>query len=107
MAVPTDWHYLLVLAGCVAVTLPLEFAGARVYRRPRALAVALAPAAVFLVWDLIAIAAGVWSIDPRYTLGPEPAPGLPLEEALFFVVIPLCALLTFETVRRLGVRDHP
>ena len=26
---------------------------------------------------------------------------LPLEELLFFVVVPLCAILTFEAVRRL------
>jgi hypothetical protein len=27
--------------------------------------------------------------------------GLPLEELLFFVVIPLCALLSYEAVRRM------
>ncbi|WP_048876546.1 lycopene cyclase domain-containing protein [Saccharomonospora saliphila] len=98
-----SWHYLLVLAACVVVTLPLELAGARVYRRPRRLAFALAPAALFLVWDLAAISAGVWAIEPRYTLGVRLAPGLPLEEALFFVTIPVCALLTFETVRRFRI----
>lgn len=95
-------HYLLVLAACLAITLPLEFTGAGVYRRPRRLLRALAPpAAVFLLWDIAAIAAGVWSISPDHTLGLKVAPGLPVEEALFFVVIPLCALLTFEAVRGL------
>ena len=39
------FQYLLVLAACVLVTLPLEFAfGARVWRRPRRLARAVLPA---------------------------------------------------------------
>jgi phytoene synthase len=93
-------EYLLVLAACLAVTLPLELAGSRVYRRPRRLARALIPAAAFLAWDAVAINAGVWSISPRYTTGLLLPARMPLEEALFFVVIPVCALLTFETVRR-------
>ncbi|EID52536.1 lycopene cyclase domain-containing protein [Saccharomonospora xinjiangensis] len=100
---PDEWHYALALAACLAVTLPLEFAGARVYRRPRRLVRALAPALLFLAWDVVAIGAGVWEISPVYTLGVRLAPGLPVEEALFFVTIPLCALLTFETVRRIRV----
>ncbi|MBK1782977.1 lycopene cyclase domain-containing protein [Prauserella cavernicola] len=92
-------HYLFVLAACVAITLPLEFLGSGVYRKPRKLLVALMPAALFVVWDLLALAGGVWSISERYTLGVHVLPGMPLEELLFFVVIPLCGLLTFEAVR--------
>ncbi|PXY19150.1 lycopene cyclase domain-containing protein [Prauserella muralis] len=102
-----QWHYLLVLGACLAVTLPLELSGSRVYRRPRRLARALLPAVVvFLVWDVVAIAAGVWRISDGYTLGLEVPPGLPLEEALFFLVIPLCAVLTFETVRRMRTGER-
>ena len=54
------WHYLLVLAGCLAITAPLEFFGAGVYRRAGRAARAILPvAAVFLIWDGIAIAFGV------------------------------------------------
>ena len=96
-------QYLLLLAGCVAVTLPLELSGSRVYRRPGRLARAVLPvAAVFVLWDVIAIAAGVWSYNPRYVTGVTLPLSLPLEEALFFLVIPVCAVLTFETVRRLA-----
>ncbi|EIE98718.1 lycopene cyclase domain-containing protein [Saccharomonospora glauca] len=101
-APPDQWHYALALAACLAVTLPLEFAGARVYRRPHRLLRALAPALLFLAWDVVAIAAGVWEISPVHTVGVWLAPAVPLEEVLFFVTIPLCALLTFETVRRIG-----
>ncbi|EHK85317.1 lycopene cyclase [Saccharomonospora azurea SZMC 14600] len=103
---PDQWHYALALAACLAITLPLEFAGARVYRRPRRLARALAPALLFLAWDLLAVAGGVWEISPSYTLGVRVAPAFPIEEALFFVTIPLCTLLTFETVRRIRVGER-
>lgn len=96
-------RYLLLLAGCLAVTLPLELTGSRVYRRPGRLARAVLPAAaIFLAWDVAAIAAGVWWYEPRFLVGVTLPMSVPLEEALFFVVVPVCAVLTFETVRRLA-----
>lgn len=106
-------EYLLVLAGCVLVTLPLEFIlGARIYRRPARLAAVVLPvAAVFYVWDLVAIARGHWWFNPARTSGVLLPGGVPLEEALFFLVIPLCGLLTYEAVgsvlaRRRGWRTE-
>ncbi|WIV54419.1 lycopene cyclase domain-containing protein [Amycolatopsis nalaikhensis] len=96
-------EYLLVLAACVVVTLPLELAGARVYRRPRRLARAVLPvAAVFLVWDALAIAAAVWDFDPAFVTGLGLPFGIPLEEVLFFVVVPVCGVLTYEAVGLTG-----
>jgi lycopene cyclase domain-containing protein len=96
-------QYLLLLAGCLAVTLPLELSGARVYRRPGRLGRAVLPvAAVFVAWDVLAIAGGAWRYNPRYLTGLTLPLALPLEEALFFLVIPVCAVLTFETVQRLS-----
>jgi len=93
------WQYVMVLGSCLLITLPLEFFGSGVYRQPRRLVVAVLPAAlVFLLWDAIAVAADVWWYNPRYLLGLV-APGeLPLEELLFFVVIPVCGLLTYSAV---------
>ncbi len=94
-----QWQYLLVLAACVLITAPLELLGRGVYRQPRRLLGAILPvAAVFLVWDAIAVAAGVWHYNPRYLLGVVLPGSLPLEEVLFFVVIPLCGLLTYSAV---------
>ncbi|MGX1779455.1 lycopene cyclase domain-containing protein [Nocardia brasiliensis] len=95
------WHYLLVLAACVLLTVPLEFVGQGVYRRPRLLLGTLVPVAAFVVWDLVASAAGVWSFNSRYIIGVLLPGGLPLEELLFYVVVPLCGLLTFVAVERL------
>ncbi|WP_174186356.1 lycopene cyclase domain-containing protein [Nocardia barduliensis] len=96
------WRYLLVLLACLALTAPLEFLGPGVYRRPRLLLGALLPTVtVFVVWDLLASSAGVWDFNPRYLLGVFLPDGIPLEELLFFFVVPLCGLLTYVAVESL------
>jgi lycopene cyclase domain-containing protein len=94
--------YLAVLAFCLLGTLPLElWLGVRVYRQPRRLLLTLLPvAAVFCLWDVYAIAADHWSFDPAQTVGLVLPGGVPVEELLFFVVVPTCAVLAFEAVRR-------
>jgi lycopene beta-cyclase len=91
-------RYLAVLAGCLLVTLPLELVvHARVYARWRRLLLTLGPVlVVFLGWDALAIHAHDWSY--RRLTGVRIG-NLPLEELLFFLVIPVCSLLTFEAVR--------
>jgi lycopene cyclase domain-containing protein len=75
---------------------------ARVWRRTRRLVRAVLPSfVVFVAWDLWATARGTWSFDERYTLGVKLPGGLVVEELLFFVLVPVCALLTLESVRNL------
>lgn len=92
--------YLLVMAGCAVVTLPLELVlRARVYARWRRLVLTLLPVlASFVTWDALSIHAGFWSY--RHLTGAHVG-NLPIEELVFFVVVPICSLLTFEAVRRL------
>ncbi|HEY7051616.1 MAG TPA: lycopene cyclase domain-containing protein [Mycobacterium sp.] len=93
------WQYLIVLGACLLVTAPLEALGAGVYRRPWRTAKVVVPvAALFVVWDIAAIAAHVWTFNPRFVTGIQLPGRLPLEELLFFVVIPLCGLLTYNAV---------
>lgn len=93
------WQYLVVLGLCLLITAPLEFFGSGVYRHAKRVARSLAPiAAVFLVWDAVAIAARVWSYNDRYIVGIDVPPRIPIEEVLFFVVIPICGLLTYNAV---------
>jgi lycopene cyclase domain-containing protein len=93
--------YLLVLAGCLLGTLPLELVlHVGVYRQVRRLLLTLAPVvAVFVSWDALAVHAHHWTFDPSQVLDARLL-GLPLEELAFFVVIPLCSVLAFEAVRR-------
>ncbi len=102
-------EYLLLMAACLAITLPLEFwLRARVYRRPVRLALAMAPAlVVFYLWDLVAISRGHWWFSPRHTTGLLLPGGVPVEELSFFLVIPICSLLTFEAVGTVLRRFSP
>ena len=93
--------YVGVLAFCLLGTLPLElWLKVGVYRQWRRLLLTLLPVvAVFVAWDLYAIAAGHWTFDSHQTLGVELPGGLPLDELLFFVVVPICSVLAYEAVR--------
>lgn len=103
--------YLGVLVFVVLGTAWLEVVlRTRVYRRWRRLLLALLPVlVVFCLWDAYAVAAGHWTFDPGRTTGIHLGP-LPLEEVLFFVVVPIASVLTLEavrSVRRWEVGDEP
>lgn len=106
--VAPHWHYLAVLVVCVLCTAPLELLfGARVYARWRRAALAIViGAAPFVLWDYLAIRAGDWEISPSHTIGVMIGV-FPIEELLFFVVIPLCGLLTYEAVGRVWTQLRP
>ncbi|GAA2667386.1 MULTISPECIES: lycopene cyclase domain-containing protein [Actinoplanes] len=93
--------YVAVLAGCLAGALWLEpILRVNVLRRWRRLLLTVLPVAVvFVLWDLAAIAAGHWTFDPAQITGIFLGGGLPLDEVLFFLVVPICAILGFEAVR--------
>jgi lycopene cyclase domain-containing protein len=94
--------YLALLAGCLVVTAPLELVlRVRVYARWRRLLLAVLPEfVVFVVWVLYAIAQGHWDYSDERTLGVRLPGGIPVEEVLFFLVVPVCAVLALEAVRK-------
>jgi lycopene cyclase domain-containing protein len=103
--------YLFVLAGCLLAAVPLEFLlRLRVRQQWRRLLLTIAPVlVVFVGWDVYAIARHHWSYDHAQTSGVLLPGRLPLEELLFFVVIPVCAVLTLEAVRKVtgwSLDDH-
>ncbi len=59
---------------------------------------------IFIVWDAYAIHQGHWRFDENQILGIFGPFGIPLEEYLFFTVVPLAAILTIEAVRT--VKKH-
>ena len=97
------FQYLVLMGLCVAVTMPLEWVfKARVWRRPVQLLRAVwLPALAFSVEDVVAIASHHWTYSRRYTTGWRVPGRLPVEEVAFFLIIPVCGLLTLEAVRRL------
>jgi lycopene cyclase domain-containing protein len=96
----------MLMAGCLLITLPLELVfGARVYRRFKLMVLALLPVVlIFAVWDIVGIVREHWDYNPAYVTGVQLVFAMPLEELVFFLVIPICGLLTYEAVGQVLAR---
>ncbi len=72
----------------------------RVFRRWLRLGIALVPTlVVFIAWDAYAIAQGHWDFDLDRIIGWQVIAGVPIDEVLFFIIVPLASILTLEAVR--------
>lgn len=93
--------YFAMLLFTVTGSWWLEFAfKLRVLRRPRLVVTAILPVSFFfLVWDAFAIHLQHWTFDENQILGIVGPFDIPLEEYLFFMFIPLAAILTLEGVK--------
>lgn len=94
----SKYMMVLVLSGIVPFVLsfwpPLKF-----YRNLKALFCSIAIILlVFGSWDVFATYKGHWSFNPHGVLGIRII-NLPLEEVLFFVVIPFCCIFTWEVLK--------
>jgi lycopene cyclase domain-containing protein len=94
--------YVAVLGGCLVAAVWLEpVLRLGVFRQWRRLLVTLAVVATaFCAWDIAAIDAGHWRYDRRQMLPVTLLGHLPLDELLFFLVVPLCTILGFEAVHK-------
>lgn len=98
--------YIAMIAFTVFGSIWLEFVlKVKVLRRYKQAIKAILPISlIFIVWDAYAIASGHWWFDKEQILGIFGPFGIPLEEYLFFTVVPLAAILTIEAVRT--VKKH-
>jgi lycopene cyclase domain-containing protein len=88
-----NWEYAIFLLICLAGPLLLSFHPHSKLRREwrRALISVFVAAVPFWMWDVMAVHRGHWSFNPQFILGLNIL-NLPIEEALFFLVIPFCCL---------------
>jgi lycopene cyclase domain-containing protein len=98
--------YLAMIGFTVFGSIWLEFVlKVKVLKRyKRAFKAILPISLVFIAWDAYAIHTGHWYFDKNQILGIFGPFGIPLEEYLFFTVVPLAAILTIEAVRT--VKKH-
>ncbi len=96
--------YLAVLAGIFLASAWLEIVvRTRVFRRWRRLLVAVGGIMVPLVaWDWYAIRSGHWHF---HNMTGARIGILPVEELIFFIVVPIAGILSLEAVR--AVRGWP
>lgn len=70
-----------------------------VLRRIKRAALSILPiSTLFLIWDAYAIAQGHWFFDREQILGIYGPFSIPLEEYLFFIIVPFAAIFTIEGV---------
>jgi len=98
--------YMAMLAFTVCGSFWLEIVlKTSVLRRwKRALLSILPISTLFLIWDAYAIAQGHWFFNRDQMLGIYGPLKIPLEEYLFFIVVPLAAIFTLEAV--VTVKPH-
>lgn len=95
------FSYFAMLTFTLVGSIWLEiFLKVGVIRRIKRVALSILPTAIiFLIWDYYAVANGHWWFDKNQVVGIFGPSGIPIEEFLFFFVVPLAALLTIEAVR--------
>ena len=93
------YRYLII--DILVLSVPLLFSfrqRIKFYRRiPYVLAAFLSVGVIFLVWDVWATSRGDWGFSHEYTTGFRFL-GLPLEEILFFLMIPYSCLFIYENL---------
>jgi len=93
------YTYLLIDIATIAVPLVYSFdAKMRFYKKWKYYLPALIITALFfLVWDYFKTRYGVWSFNDKYIIGIR-ALGMPLEEYLFFIVVPYACTFIYESL---------
>ena len=88
--------YLIIMLAAIAVPLALSFEkNLRLYKRWKYLFGGIALTMVpFIIWDIVFTQKGIWGFNPAYHSKIVIA-GLPLEEIMFFIVIPYACVFTY------------
>jgi lycopene cyclase domain-containing protein len=90
----------MILAASLAGPLLLSFdKKVHFYRKWKFLFPAmLLPALFYITWDMWFTKMGVWAFNPMYITGIK-VYNLPIEEVLFFFVVPYCCVFIYECIR--------
>jgi lycopene cyclase domain-containing protein len=96
----SHFTYFLILAASLAGPLFLSFdKKVAFYKNWKYLFPAmLFPAIVYIAWDVFFTSKGVWSFNQAYITGINII-NLPLEEVLFFLIVPYCCVFIYACIR--------
>lgn len=96
----THYTYFLILAASLAGPLLLSFdKKVAFYKNWKWLFPAMIlPALLYIGWDIYFTAKSVWSFNEKYITGIRLI-NLPVEEVLFFFIVPYCCIFIYECIR--------
>ncbi|MEP7106612.1 MAG: lycopene cyclase domain-containing protein [Ferruginibacter sp.] len=96
----THYTYFLILAVTLAGPLALSFdKKVKFYKNWKYLLPSMIiPALLYIGWDIYFTSMGVWSFNDNYIIGKKLL-NLPVEEVLFFLVVPYCCIFIYECIR--------
>jgi lycopene cyclase domain-containing protein len=94
------YTYFLILAASLAGPLALSFdKKVAFYTKWKYLFPAMVlPGLFYIVWDSYFTYKGIWSFNEKYNVGIY-LYNLPVEEILFFIVVPYCCVFIYECIR--------
>ncbi len=94
------YTYFLILAASLAGPLALSFdKKVAFYKNWKYVFPALViPASFYIIWDIYFTSKGVWHFNENYITGVKWY-GLPVEEILFFLLVPYCCVFIYECIR--------
>ena len=95
----THYTYFIILAASVAGPLALSFDKKVAFYKKweYVFPTMIFPAILYIAWDIIFTAKGVWSFNEQYITGIK-LYNLPIEEVLFFFIVPYCCLFIYECI---------
>ena len=96
----THYTYFLILAAAVAGPLALSFdKKVAFYKKWKYLFFPVfVPALLYIGWDIYFTSKAVWSFNKEYITGLK-LYNLPVEEILFFFIVPYCCIFIYECIR--------
>jgi lycopene cyclase domain-containing protein len=96
----THYTYFVILAASLAGPLLLSFdKKVAFYKKWKYLFKAMViPAFIYILWDIYFTSKDVWYFNEKYITGIKFF-NLPIEEVLFFFIVPYCCVFIYECVR--------
>jgi lycopene cyclase domain-containing protein len=96
----THLTYLIILITSIAAPIALSFdKKVQYYRNFKYIFPSILVTAIFFwIWDIRFTDGQVWSFNPKYVIGIDIL-HMPVEEWLFFIVIPYCCIFIYEVLK--------
>ncbi|UCG35584.1 MAG: lycopene cyclase domain-containing protein [Candidatus Omnitrophota bacterium] len=94
----SEYMNVLVISGLIPFILSF-WPPLKIYRNAKALILSIfLIVVIYGAWDVFATSRGHWWFNPQ-SVGTFKIINLPLEEVLFFVVIPFCCIFSWEVIK--------